>query len=79
MALFFISKTLCTSWYIVDSCEGRCGASLDRSRECQCNTACTQYGDCCVDYSVVCNAGKYHRLGDEQVEHNLKKMYIFDK
>ena len=27
---------------------------LDPSKSCQCNDACTRYGDCCDDYESVC-------------------------
>jgi len=37
-----------------DSCEGRCGESLDPNASCQCNDACTRYGDCCDDYETLC-------------------------
>ncbi|XP_013408427.1 poly(U)-specific endoribonuclease-like [Lingula anatina] len=38
-------------------CDGRCGASLDRARSCQCNSACLRYGDCCEDYVDCCLDG----------------------
>lgn len=37
-----------------DSCAGRCGAGLDSSKTCQCNTNCATYGDCCSDYYALC-------------------------
>ncbi|XP_013408404.1 poly(U)-specific endoribonuclease-like [Lingula anatina] len=37
-----------------DFCDGRCGDSLDRTRSCQCNSACQRYGDCCEDYVDCC-------------------------
>ncbi|XP_067667898.1 uridylate-specific endoribonuclease-like [Haliotis asinina] len=37
-----------------ESCEGRCGASLDQTLPCQCNGHCITYGDCCDDYQHVC-------------------------
>jgi len=38
------------------SCRGRCGAPLDRSRPCQCNTGCQRYSNCCVDHTTVCSS-----------------------
>ncbi|XP_013408406.1 poly(U)-specific endoribonuclease-C-like [Lingula anatina] len=35
-------------------CSGRCGASLDRARSCQCDSACHRYDDCCEDYVECC-------------------------
>lgn len=37
-----------------DSCVGRCGQGVNQAYSCQCNSACTNYGDCCLDYSAVC-------------------------
>jgi hypothetical protein len=36
-----------------ESCEGRCG-SFDSSKPCQCDSACTSFGDCCVDKVELC-------------------------
>ncbi len=36
------------------SCNGVCGGS---SGSCFCDSACTQYGDCCADYQSYCSAG----------------------
>lgn len=38
----------------IDSCDGRCGDKLDNSFDCQCNTACEKYEDCCDDYDTLC-------------------------
>ena len=38
-----------------DSCEGRCG-TFDPAASCQCDDACSQFGDCCGDFEEVCNA-----------------------
>ena len=38
-----------------DSCEGRCG-EFDPAASCQCDEACTQFGDCCDDIEEVCSA-----------------------
>ena len=32
-------------------------SGLDPSKPCQCNNACTEYGDCCDDYEEVCLNG----------------------
>ncbi|KAH3712389.1 hypothetical protein DPMN_072089 [Dreissena polymorpha] len=37
-----------------DSCAGRCGDPLNSAFNCQCNSACSRYGDCCPDFSVYC-------------------------
>ncbi|ESP01981.1 hypothetical protein LOTGIDRAFT_230532 [Lottia gigantea] len=36
------------------SCVGRCNDPVDQSLPCQCNSACTNFGDCCSDYDAVC-------------------------
>lgn len=33
-----------------------CG-TYTRGQACQCNSRCTQYGDCCEDYATVCATG----------------------
>ncbi|XP_022091767.1 poly(U)-specific endoribonuclease-like isoform X3 [Acanthaster planci] len=38
------------------SCLGRCGDGYSSSHTCQCNDACSNYGDCCSDYDVYCVA-----------------------
>ncbi|GFO04376.1 poly(u)-specific endoribonuclease-like [Plakobranchus ocellatus] len=40
-----------------DSCQGRCDSPLDKSKTCQCNSACVNYNDCCWDYSTLCLKG----------------------
>ncbi|XP_041484929.1 poly(U)-specific endoribonuclease-like [Lytechinus variegatus] len=42
-----------------DSCVGRCNTSPDSSKDCQCNTVCGNYGDCCTDYYAECLGGEY--------------------
>jgi Zn-dependent metalloprotease len=37
------------------SCEGRCG-TFDPAATCQCDDACTQFGDCCDDFEEICSA-----------------------
>lgn len=47
-------------WYllcVLNSCSGRCGAGLDTSFSCQCNSYCSNFNDCCQDYSTLCTAG----------------------
>ena len=39
-----------------DSCEGRCG-QYDPAQTCQCDDACTQFGDCCGDFEQICSGG----------------------
>jgi Somatomedin B domain len=36
-----------------DSCGGRCG-EFDPAATCQCDEACTQFGDCCGDFEQLC-------------------------
>jgi hypothetical protein len=35
------------------TCDQRCGG-FDHAASCQCDGACTQYGDCCIDYASTC-------------------------
>jgi len=37
------------------SCEGRCG-TFTAGAACQCDAACSQYGDCCADEAALCDA-----------------------
>ena len=37
---------------------------LDPSKSCQCNDACTRYGDCCEDYESVCLGSCVDRCDD---------------
>ncbi|CAK8674622.1 unnamed protein product [Clavelina lepadiformis] len=37
-----------------NSCAGRCTASFDSNQTCQCNFACTRFGDCCDDHEKLC-------------------------
>ena len=60
---FFYHKNFVQCIIIPDSCAGRCGQSLDQSYNCQCNTVCASYGDCCVDYSTMCSAGSGDNSG----------------
>lgn len=47
------SRTICTPW---DSCEGRCDEStLLPPYTCFCDSLCSSYGDCCVDYEEMCD------------------------
>jgi subtilisin family serine protease len=36
-----------------DSCTGRCG-NFDSTKACQCDSACTTFGDCCPDFGDLC-------------------------
>ncbi|XP_045181185.1 uridylate-specific endoribonuclease-like [Mercenaria mercenaria] len=56
MALLQIAVILTGAFVCVltDSCSGRCGQGVNAAYSCQCNSACTRYGDCCSDYSAVC-------------------------
>ncbi len=37
------------------TCAGRCG-NYTAGAACQCDSACTQYGDCCADKAALCDA-----------------------
>lgn len=37
-----------------ESCVGRCGLPPDSNHQCQCNTVCKTYNDCCDDYDAFC-------------------------
>ena len=36
------------------SCSGKCG-EYDAAADCQCDTSCVEYGDCCSDYVELCS------------------------
>ncbi len=38
------------------SCQDKCGGPADAAKSCFCDTACSQYGDCCEDYTQQCAA-----------------------
>lgn len=38
------------------SCVGQCGINDGNQNECQCNSDCEKFGDCCGDYTSVCNS-----------------------
>lgn len=48
------------------SCVGRCGVN-DGVSGCQCNSVCSNYGDCCSDYEAVCFSCK-DRCGEGYVQ-----------
>lgn len=37
-----------------------CGSRFNRAHSCQCNAQCTQHGNCCADYSSVCQRSLNH-------------------
>ncbi|MCA9705475.1 MAG: hypothetical protein KDK70_06495 [Myxococcales bacterium] len=43
-----------------DSCAGHCGANAG---SCWCDSACTNYGDCCSDKAFLCDAGPSSCVG----------------
>lgn len=36
------------------TCEDRCGAPWDPAEACQCDEACSTFGDCCADFAPIC-------------------------
>eukprot|EP00057_Strongylocentrotus_purpuratus_P022662 XP_011677136.1 PREDICTED: uncharacterized protein LOC100889106 isoform X2 [Strongylocentrotus purpuratus] len=52
LTLCFFCTAGANEW---DSCEGRCGALFDGDRtNCQCNSVCVGFGDCCTDFLQIC-------------------------
>jgi len=51
----------CVAFLLDNTCVGRCGAGNDRTKSCQCNSACTRYHDCCDDYQHECNGAPLHQ------------------
>ena len=47
---------------IIKSCEGRCGI-YDSTQNCQCDTSCSYYGDCCFDRFDICDKSCEGRCG----------------
>ncbi|CAH1792603.1 unnamed protein product [Owenia fusiformis] len=43
------------------SCEGRCG-KISKTVYCQCDPECPKYGDCCEDYTKICDPNVYNEL-----------------
>ncbi len=37
-----------------DSCKGRCGDAFDGNYNCQCDSQCQTFSDCCNDYQALC-------------------------
>ncbi|KAL4217576.1 hypothetical protein ACF0H5_022318 [Mactra antiquata] len=56
--------TTIVSYSSADSCVNRCFTALDNNYNCQCNTACERFNDCCPDYVNVCLATCYLRCGE---------------
>ncbi|KAK8382147.1 hypothetical protein O3P69_015245 [Scylla paramamosain] len=48
------------------SCVGRCGVN-DGVSSCQCNSVCSNFGDCCGDYEAVCLSCK-DRCGESYLQ-----------
>ncbi|XP_022244544.1 uncharacterized protein LOC111086352 [Limulus polyphemus] len=47
---------LCSPW---DSCAGRCEQNFSRLPfSCNCDSMCTAYGDCCVDFLIHCDVNQ---------------------
>lgn len=40
-----------------DTCKDRCGTEYSENFVCQCDSECTQYNDCCPDYTELCDGG----------------------
>ncbi|XP_012938682.1 poly(U)-specific endoribonuclease-A [Aplysia californica] len=57
VALFIVS---CSAG---DSCVGRCGNQPDSKYDCECNSHCTRFNDCCDDYKSHCLPGCAGRCG----------------
>ncbi|XP_072014814.1 uncharacterized protein [Amphiura filiformis] len=41
-------------FFTLDTCMTRCGSIVDVNRTCQCDTECSDRGDCCEDYANLC-------------------------
>jgi len=61
-----------------DSCAGRCGPGTDPNYDCQCNTFCTQYGDCCDDYREECDAGSPDPVTDAELVALIEEMFSIE-
>lgn len=44
---------LCPAFGTLNSCQGKCG--LSQATGCNCDSACTKWGDCCSDYARTCS------------------------
>jgi len=51
----------CLAFLVDNTCVGRCGSGNDRTKSCQCNSACTRYHDCCSDYQHECQGAPLHQ------------------
>ncbi|XP_025089921.1 poly(U)-specific endoribonuclease-like [Pomacea canaliculata] len=58
-----------SSFTAAQSCVGRCGAGVDSSQPCQCNTACLSYSDCCLDYMATCVTGQTCSVFNDMTEY----------
>ncbi|XP_030830641.1 uncharacterized protein LOC100889106 [Strongylocentrotus purpuratus] len=64
LTLCFFCTAGANEW---DSCEGRCGALFDGDRtNCQCNSVCVGFGDCCTDFLQICTS--IHLDGNNPLE-----------
>ncbi|KAL3888700.1 hypothetical protein ACJMK2_001064 [Sinanodonta woodiana] len=53
LSLVFMLFSLFTEG-LSNSCIGRCGQGVNTAYNCQCNSACVRYNDCCSDYDSLC-------------------------
>nr|XP_057910374.1 uridylate-specific endoribonuclease A [Doryrhamphus excisus] len=64
----------------LDSCEGRCGFGTDAGYSCQCNPSCQRYGDCCSDYTQLCQGGSGGGsvVTDAEIKSVSEALYVLD-
>ncbi|XP_067126632.1 uncharacterized protein [Centruroides vittatus] len=65
-------QTICTPW---DSCKDRCGeGTLSPPYSCYCDSLCSSYGDCCIDYEEAC-----HTFMAPSEEHRYASCYTNER
>ncbi|KAK2914971.1 hypothetical protein Q8A73_005565 [Channa argus] len=60
------------------SCKDRCGEKYNSQNECHCNSKCTQYKNCCSDYTDLCDTVQFwSRNYSQNFFHQCRLCQIF--
>lgn len=63
------------------SCKGRCGEKYNSQNDCHCNSKCTEYKNCCSDYTELCHSvggGGGSAITDAEIKAVSETLYALD-
>ncbi|XP_026163043.1 uridylate-specific endoribonuclease A [Mastacembelus armatus] len=61
------------------SCKGRCDEKYNSQNQCHCNSKCTQYKNCCSDYTDLCKSeGSGIVISDAEIKAVSEILYALD-